>query len=327
MKIIDHKIACVYAFLLCLFLLTNPAQLFAQDKTEQEFAKAEDLRAKAGRGCGFNSSGDFICEGEDLRGALNLGTPPSGGYVGMDSQNTTRPSVPAYNPKSVAYQPYVPEYPDFDWLPKPTLVQPRWICSLNKNPTTLSFYGDARANISVAGCGAKIFGCDAGNPESYGPHTIDYAISILHQREGFRENAYRVTRQDGTTESLWTVGYGTLIDTPEELDAFRRYHPGAFPKDLLEAWFRRDLQTYINKAVSQAKDLGQANNSCLISLLISANYQLGDFKYKFGDTYALMKAGNYCAAANLLPGYAWYRQTCNRVLDFMQALKHTGNCS
>ena len=57
------------------------------------------------------------------------------------------------------------------------------------------------------------------------------------------------------------------------------------------------------------------------TVLISVNFQLGDFKKKFPTTFNLLKTKKYVEAVDALNKSLWNKQTPVRVKDFVDAIK------
>lgn len=86
-------------------------------------------------------------------------------------------------------------------------------------------------------------------------------------------------------------------------------------------FFVKDTNVALNAAMQQAKDLNKYTAE-FISALAHVNYQLGTgWKYKFSNTYALLKAGSYKTAISNLMNSAWYNQTPDRVHNFIAEIR------
>lgn len=132
-------------------------------------------------------------------------------------------------------------------------------------------------------------------------------------REGYRVIVYK--------DSLGkpTVGIGHLVLKEDNLKV------GDLVSDArIEELFKKDSEKYYIKALEQSIEL-KGYSSAFILALLSVNFQLGDFKSKFGKTrtgtYMSIKNGNYEKAIQNLRKSLWYKQTPTRVNDLIKAIE------
>jgi len=140
----------------------------------------------------------------------------------------------------------------------------------------------------------------------------------LMDREGYREEVY--------LDSLGkpTSGIGHLLSAGENLE----YKEGdVIPKEQIDTWFKKDVDTAVNAATNQARELGVDNEDFKVALT-SVNYQLGtSWNKKFPSAYKALKEGNYEEAIKQInenskgKPSAWREQTPTRVNDFQDAIK------
>ena len=127
-------------------------------------------------------------------------------------------------------------------------------------------------------------------------------------------------RAQGSPSYTPTVGWGTYIDTPEELQA------GKCPKaDAMQSWFRRDLSAAYARGQAQAQALGN-NSACMTRTLAAINHQVGDLRRKYPDTWKKMQSGRVCEVAVEMLEWSWYQQSCDRTLDTVLALGDMAQC-
>jgi hypothetical protein len=106
------------------------------------FIDGQSAHAQAtGGGCGFNTAGDYLCEGGTLSAPPNPGTPNIPAYGGPASQDVDLPPPAAYTPGDLipgTVMPYIPIIPIFDLPPTIPLpgvpIIPLIFC--NTDPTT-----------------------------------------------------------------------------------------------------------------------------------------------------------------------------------------------
>jgi GH24 family phage-related lysozyme (muramidase) len=133
---------------------------------------------------------------------------------------------------------------------------------------------------------------------------------LLALREGKKTKVYK--------DSLGklTGGIGHLL-TPEDLKKFKL--GDSISEDQVTAWFNKDVAHAKDTAEKQATELG-ITDEWAKTVLISVNFQLGDFKAKFPDTYKVILNKNYTQAIKNLQASAWNKQTPVRVKDFTDVL-------
>lgn len=133
--------------------------------------------------------------------------------------------------------------------------------------------------------------------------------------EGYRRDVYRdpVFPND---PSKWTVGIGHKVLPEDNLKL-----GDVISDERVQQLFIKDTSTAFNAAKSQARELNKYNPE-MIAALAEVNYQLGIFwRSKFPNTWSLIKSGKINPAISALYGSAWYKQTPNRVIAFVNVLK------
>ena len=114
-----------------------------------------------------------------------------------------------------------------------------------------------------------------------------------------------------------TAGIGHLL-TPDEI---KKYPLGSSVSEAqVTTWFTKDVADAKATAAQQAKELG-ITDTWFNTVLISVNFQLGDFKKKFPTTFNLLKTKKYVEAVDALNNSLWNKQTPVRVKDFVDAIK------
>lgn len=111
-----------------------------------------------------------------------------------------------------------------------------------------------------------------------------------------------------------TVGWGTLVDTPDELKAGK-----CPPQDTMREWFMRDVKISYDRGLAQARMIGN-DNACMVRTLAAMNHQFGDVRRKFPNMWAKLARGESCAVAVDMLTSTWYQQTCDKALDGVLAL-------
>lgn len=138
-------------------------------------------------------------------------------------------------------------------------------------------------------------------------------VSHALLREGWRNDVYKDSR------GYLTVGLGHLVLKKDKLK-FR----DVISDQRIDDFFYSDSEEAYLKAEKQSKELG-AYTVPFVLALVSANFQLGDFKSKFGKTrtgtYMSIKNGNYEKAIQNLRKSLWYKQTPTRVNDLIKAIE------
>jgi GH24 family phage-related lysozyme (muramidase) len=128
-------------------------------------------------------------------------------------------------------------------------------------------------------------------------------------REGYQDDVYLDSRLKPT------VGIGHLV-LPED-----NLRVGQWITDAqVSAFFEHDGASAMRAAVQQMDDAGLTSQAFL-PYLASVCFQLGNaWTTKFPNTWKMICAGQYGAAAAALHGTAWNSQTPVRVADFQGAL-------
>ncbi len=172
-------------------------------------------------------------------------------------------------------------------------------------------------NFLKALLGVGVAAVAASIPKSAQAPTTDDAIfnavsQYLRQPtvEGYRNDVYRDTR------GFLTVGIGHKVLTSDRLSFGQRISDAE-----VERLFRKDANSAIAAAKSQARELNKYNMDMIVALA-SVNFQLGTgWRSDFKNTWNLIKAGQKTAAIQNLKSSLWARQTPDRVLAFTQALQ------
>ncbi len=139
-----------------------------------------------------------------------------------------------------------------------------------------------------------------------------YAVFTQHARtrEGYSTTVY--------LDSLGkpTVGIGHLVVPADGL----KVGDVITDAQVMAFWYKDSAAAF----AASAKQAGEAVicDPCFVAALASVNYQLGTgWRRKFPTVWALIRAGAYNAAADMLEGSLWMRQTPVRVRDFQAALR------
>lgn len=128
-------------------------------------------------------------------------------------------------------------------------------------------------------------------------------------REGLRTRVYRDSR------GKLTVGIGHLVVVRDNLKL-----GDVISVARVEQLFAQDSQRAIDLAMSQAKQLRKAQDIDFIVALVSVNFQLGDWRIVFRNTYPAMVRGEKDRVIASLQRSAWAKQTPVRVKDFILAM-------
>jgi hypothetical protein len=148
--------------------------------------------------------------------------------------------------------------------------------------------------------------------------TLPETAQIIIDRQAFH---FCHARTKGGAAYNPTVGWGTYVDTPDELKAGK-----CPPQDTLREWFMRDVKISYDRGMAQARVLGN-DNACMVRTLASINHQLGDLRRKYPNKWAMLARGETCALAVEMLTWSWYEQTCDRALDNILAFDAmTGGC-
>lgn len=117
-----------------------------------------------------------------------------------------------------------------------------------------------------------------------------------------------------------SVGWGTYVDTPAELNA------GKCPKpDAMQEWFKRDLASSYSRGQAQARAL-RMDNACMVRTLTAINHQVGDLQRKYPNVWKKMVGGKLCEVAVNMLEWSWYQQSCDRTLDTALAFDNMAQC-
>ena len=148
--------------------------------------------------------------------------------------------------------------------------------------------------------------------------TMPEMAQVIMDRQSFH---FCHARTKGGAAYNPTVGWGTYIDTPQELKA------GKCPtQDQMRDWFMRDIKISYDRGLAQARTLGN-DNACMVRTLGAINHQVGDLRRKYPDTWAKLTQGQTCAVALDMLTSSWYQQSCDRTLDSVLAFDSmAGGC-
>ena len=137
------------------------------------------------------------------------------------------------------------------------------------------------------------------------------AQQYLIAEEGIRTTVYK------DSLGFLTVGIGHKVVPADNLKL-----GDTISSARVNAFFNKDIAGAFKAAVSQSKDLGKYNVD-MIARLTSVNFQLGTgWRYKFANTWAYLQNGQVQQAINNLVKSAWYKQTPNRVIAFINTLQN-----
>ena len=154
------------------------------------------------------------------------------------------------------------------------------------------------------------------------------------KKDTFMEKLFKhIELREGYKQSVYldilgkpTCGIGHLL-TKEELEKYPV--KSLVPKQVINDWFEKDIQTAINGADEQMKSLELINEDFKIAL-VSVNYQLGtSWHKKFPATWNCLKRKHYDDAIQELlyknppskEPSSWKEQTPVRVEDFVDAIE------
>lgn len=133
---------------------------------------------------------------------------------------------------------------------------------------------------------------------------------LMRAREGCSNMVYK------DSLGYLTVGIGHLVTPEDEL-----LEGEEITDARVDALFAKDAKQALQAARDQAMQAG-IDATGFIPYLASVNYQLGpNWPNKFPNTWQLIANGQYEAAALMLNGTMWQRQTPVRVKDFQIALR------
>lgn len=131
---------------------------------------------------------------------------------------------------------------------------------------------------------------------------------FLESREGKRYDVYL----DSVGKP--TVGIGHLVLPEDKLKVGDRV-----TDEQISNWFNNDIKKALNKASVQCQELGITDPD-IINIFVSANYQLGDFKKVFDQTFLLIKNKRYSKAILNIASSKWMQQTPIRAGDMISAI-------
>ena len=131
---------------------------------------------------------------------------------------------------------------------------------------------------------------------------------FIESREGKRYDVYL----DSVGKP--TVGIGHLVLPEDKLKVGDRV-----TDEQIATWFAKDSSKAKAKAVFQCQELG-INDPDILNIFVSANYQLGDFKKVFDQTFLLIKNKRYSKAILNIASSKWMQQTPIRAGDMISAI-------
>ena len=136
---------------------------------------------------------------------------------------------------------------------------------------------------------------------------------LLTLREGRAEHVY------SDHLGYHTAGIGHLLTKSEE----SLYKLGdAVPASIVDDWFEKDVERFLKRTEIQLADLGIIQGYLeFCTCLVSVNFQLGNFKVKFPNTFEAIRAGRYSDAIQAVERSLWAEQTPVRVQDFVMAIR------
>ena len=111
-----------------------------------------------------------------------------------------------------------------------------------------------------------------------------------------------------------TVGIGHLVTKSDNLVI-----GDTISDDKIKEFFELDIRKAKGKAEKQCSELGISDPDLLI-IFVSANFQLGDFKAVFPETFELIKNKKYAQAILNLATSKWMKQTPVRAGDMISAI-------
>ncbi len=172
--------------------------------------------------------------------------------------------------------------------------------------STLPLIADAE------GGNATIAPLAASTASGSSPDVPQALIDHLKLREGWRTKVYLDSLKKPT------AGMGHLLSAAENA----QYKVGdTIPDGVLNAWAFADVQKAYADALSEAAQLDVSDQD-FVNALASVAFQLGTgWTTKFPNTWAMMKAGKWEAAAEAVQQSLWFKQTPVRVEDFESALR------
>lgn len=112
-----------------------------------------------------------------------------------------------------------------------------------------------------------------------------------------------------------TVGIGHLIMPEDNLKK-----GDEISDERIELLFELDTASALSVSLEHWLDIG-VFTAPFLAALISANFQLGDFSYKFKKSYPLLISGKYEQVIENLHNSIWMKQTPVRVNDFITAIR------
>jgi lysozyme len=158
---------------------------------------------------------------------------------------------------------------------------------------------------------------------------IEIARAKLIEREGYSLTVYT----DPLGDKAWcnanigkpfsfvkdrckpTVGIGHLVTVADNLTLGQK-----ITEQRAEEFFMRDIQTALNTSRAHALELEMFTEEFLAAL-ISVNFQLGNFKTKFPNSFTRLKEKRFAETIAALRQSDWYKQTPKRVNDFIAAIE------
>lgn len=137
----------------------------------------------------------------------------------------------------------------------------------------------------------------------------DQAKMLIRSREGYSTTVY------ADTEGNLTVGIGHLVTRADGLK-----YGDVISASKVNELFESDFAKAWSTTARQLSELG-IDNVDFNAALASANFQLGDFKFKFPRAFAALKNRQFLVALSEINGTLWERQTPTRVADLTGAIR------
>ena len=131
---------------------------------------------------------------------------------------------------------------------------------------------------------------------------------FLESREGKRYDVYL----DSVGKP--TVGIGHLVLKEDNLKVGDRV-----TEEQIASWFDNDIKKALNNALVQCQALN-IHDEEIVNIFTSANFQLGDFKKVFNNTFYLIKNKKYAKAILNIAISKWMQQTPIRAGDMISAI-------
>lgn len=291
-------------------------------------APAAFAQPAEGAGCGFNTAGDYLCEGQSL---TLPGMPPPTTvppYTGPQAQDYGPVPLDPYTPGDLTpgiVMPYIPVTPIFTLptippIPGIIVMPPIQNCEAvlvgPVGPNTPTNINQCTGEDCVRACNHSASApshehCDGSNmgPASRAEIEARFgAVALNH--EGVRLQPYRDGTGPGGTQ-LYSIGIGHQIRPGEE------WMMNGITREQAQEIFQRDAQWAIDAAYRDAERAGLSGNSCAIVALAGVNFQKGTGWnsdrtgeaggiYDFSRGMTMMENGQYCEASQYFAGQSYF---------------------